>query len=70
MTLITFIRNLFSIRKIYSTLFSEALAEGIKEMSEEMSYHPKDHDKVKHLTGLLPDSLPPASTDSETGQDG
>ena len=68
--LITFIRNLFSIRKTYSTLFSEALAEGIKEMSEEMSYHPKDHDKVKCFTGLLPDPLPPASTDRKTGQDG
>jgi len=44
--LITFILNLFSIRKTYSTLFSEALAEAVKEMSEEMGYHFKDEDKV------------------------
>ena len=70
MNLITFIRNLFSIRKTCSTLFSEALAEGIKEMSEEMGYHSKDQDKVKHFTGLLPDPLPLESTDDKTGQDG
>lgn len=70
MSLITFMRTLFSKRKTYSTLFSEALAEGIKEMSEEMGYHSKDQDKVKRFTGILPDPLPLESTDGKTGQDG
>jgi len=68
--LITFIQNLFSKQKTYSTLFSEALAEGIKEMSEEMGYHFKDQDKVKRFTGLPPDPLPLESADGKTGQDG
>ena len=63
MKLITFIRNLFSIQKTYSTLFSEALAEGIKEMSEEMGYHFKNQDKVKCFTGLPPSPLPLESAD-------
>ena len=46
MKLITFILNLFSKQKTFSTLFSEALAEGVREMSEEMGYHFKDEDKV------------------------
>jgi len=68
--LITFIRNLLSIRKTYSTLFSEALAEGIKEMSVEMGYHFKDQDKVNRITGLLPDPLQLESADGKTSQDG
>jgi hypothetical protein len=46
MKLITFILNLFSKRKTYSTLFSEALTEGIKEMFEEMGYHFNNDDKA------------------------
>jgi len=42
MKLFTFILNLFSKRKTYSTLFSEALAEGVKESSKEMGYDFKD----------------------------
>ena len=61
--LITFIRDLLSIRKTYSTLFSEALAEGIKEMSVEMGYHFKDQDKVKCFTGFPPSPLPLESAD-------
>ena len=68
--LITFIRNLFSIRRTYSTLFSEALTEGIKEMGEEMGYHFKDQDKVNRITGLLPDPLQLESADGKTSQDG
>ncbi len=46
MKIIKFIRNLFKRQKTYSTLFSEALAEAIKETFEEMGYHFKDDDKV------------------------
>lgn len=44
MKLITFILHLFSKQKTYSALFSEALAEGIKETIEEAGYHSNDED--------------------------
>jgi len=46
MKFIIFIQNLFKKQKNYSTLFSEALAEAIKETFEEMGYHFKDEDKI------------------------
>jgi hypothetical protein len=42
MRLITFILKLFCKQKTYAALFSEALAEGIKETMEEMGYQSKD----------------------------
>ena len=46
MKLITFILNFFSKRATYSTLFSEALAEGIKDVMKEMGYHFEDKNKA------------------------
>ena len=46
MNLITFILKLFSKQKTFSGLFSEAIADGIKEMFKEMGYHFNDEDKV------------------------
>ena len=46
MKLITMILNLFFRQKSYGDLFSEALAESIKETIEEMGYHHDDEDQV------------------------
>lgn len=61
--------NLFSKRKTASTLFSQALAEAAKEMSEEMGYPVKEQDKIKRFTGLFPGPSPLESLDGQTRQD-
>lgn len=66
MKLVTCILNLLSKRKTSSTLFSEALAEAAREMSEEMGYSIKEQDNVKRFTGRFSDSLPLESSDGQT----
>ena len=70
MKLITYIIKLFSKRKSFSTLFSEALAEAVIEVSEEMGYHFEEQDKVKHFTEIPPHPSPLEIAEDKFGQDG